>query len=356
MQKAFYPKLIYAALLTAPLMALFSFTQMYVIVQVFNALNPDAVKFPELNTMRIIGAAASIVAVSFLFWVINIGLVYWEKSLHWNIHRVWRYVFSFILVIGLGIIIQTSIGEHRPIQTPYSSLIPFLGIIVVNSFILVLIDLIITRNRKAQLELDKAYLEVSNLVASQKHLKSQIHPHFLFNALATLQILISTAPDQAKVYLGRLSNFLRSSVSTTDKDVASITDELQVFIDYMELQRVRFQEGMNYEITIPDAVRNHGYLPVFTLQMLAENAIQHNGFSEEKPMSISLQYEEGGYLLFSNTRIPKYSKEPSTGIGLQNLSKRFELMNADSPAIISAEEEFSVKVQVLDKETAISWT
>lgn len=342
-------------MITSPLMGLFSFTQMYIIIQGFNAVNPELVRLSEFNTWRIFGAMVAIMAISLVFWFANIGLVYWEKMKTWNIHPNWRYFFSFVLVMGIALIVQSYGSDHRPIQTKYSFLIPFLGSITINSFILVLIDLITAQSKKAQLELDKAYLEVSNLVASQKHLKNQIHPHFLFNALATLQILITTAPDQAKAYLVRLSSFLRSSISTTDKDVVSIADELAVLTDYMELQRVRFQEGVSYSIAIPETVRNQGYLPVFTLQMLAENAIQHNGFNEHKRMDICLRYENNGSLTFSNTLIPKYSPKPSTGIGLSNLSKRFELLGAAPPVVSKDDKVFKVSLQVLREETAISW-
>jgi hypothetical protein len=330
------------------LLGLLSFSQMYPVVDTIKNAGVGVDFIPELTNARLLGLIASVSSLVALFWTMNILLVVLESWLPGRKPRYLRYVDSFFIGFLLVTIAHIVFKDVRPPHAPRPNMIPYIAFVANNAIILVLVDLVIAQTNKAQLELDKAHLEVSNLIASQKHLLNQIHPHFLFNALGTLKILINSDPKLANTYLSRLSNFLRSSISMADKDLVSITEELALFTDYLELQRVRFSKGIRYSIDIPPAIQTKGYLPVFSLQTLAENAIKHNGFSQSEPLHIQLSYHEPNQLLIGNNLVPKFDPQPSTGTGLQNLSKRFRLLDMDAPFIFRDEvhSEFSVSLSI----------
>lgn len=356
MKSPYLSKLIQAAAITIPLLGLLSFSQMYAVVETIRAAGAGEDFIPEFTNAKLLGLIAAVSILVALFWTMNILLVVVEQRLPGRKPRYLRYVLSFILGFLLLLITSYVMKDIRPARVPKPSMVPFLAFIANNIVILILVDLIIAQTNKAQLELDKAHLEVSNLVASQKHLLNQIHPHFLFNALGTLKILINSDPKRANTYLSRLSSFLRNSISMADMDLVSIEQELSLFTDYLELQRVRFSTGIQYDIAIPEEIKANAFIPVFSLQMLAENAIKHNGFSQSEPLHIQLSYHEPGTLMLSNNLVPKFDPQPSTGTGLQNLSKRFKLLNLDAPLVFKDEvhKQFSVSLSIVTNSTEAS--
>ncbi|MFK7971684.1 MAG: sensor histidine kinase [Bacteroidia bacterium] len=319
---------------------------MYILINAFRSINPDWAGPTFLKPYEIIAGIGAITLVTSIFWKINIALIYLENKPQNTWKPFLRYVLSFCFVLIIVAIVQFLHEDNRPIHAPKSVFLPFIASIANNTIILILIDLVITRSKKSQLELDKAYLEVANLVASQKHLKNHIHPHFLFNALGTLKILIPSNTDLAQQYVSRLSNFLRKSIQSADQDTAYIEEEISLFTDYMELQQVRFQNGLGYTINIPENIRKGSRLPVFTLQMLAENAINHNGFNQQNPLHISLNFLEEGRIEMKNNLIPKFEPNASTGTGLQNLTQRYKLLDMPLPRILNNQQAgfFAVRV------------
>ena len=101
-------------------------------------------------------------------------------------------------------------------------------------------------------------------------------------------------------------------------------EELKLSLDYIEMQKIRFGNSIHFEVNIPDEAKA-GLLPVFSIQMLLENAIKHNAFTTESPLHIKL-FCENGWLTVSNTVRHKVAGESSTGMGLINLSERYKII------------------------------
>ncbi|MEL6945917.1 MAG: histidine kinase, partial [Bacteroidota bacterium] len=146
-------------------------------------------------------------------------------------------------------------------------------------------------------------------------------------------------PQQAEEYLNRLSTFLRTSIQHAKENKLSIKEELDFCLDYLALQKVRFGEALQYEINLPKSVSAHAALPIFTLQSLAENAIKHNALSKTKPLYLSINYSEDGWICVQNNIIPKRHQEDSTGFGLENLKERFRLLQKTEPRIKISEDK-----------------
>jgi LytS/YehU family sensor histidine kinase len=83
-----------------------------------------------------------------------------------------------------------------------------------------------------------------------KTLKSQLNPHFMFNAMNSIRALIEEDPENAKAALTRLSNILRYSLKMERNETVPLEEEIQTVNDYLALEAVRFEERLNYELVI----------------------------------------------------------------------------------------------------------
>jgi hypothetical protein len=219
---------------------------------------------------------------------------------------------------------------------------------VINTFVIVLQNLVILQYRKAQGEIENLQLKGNVTEMTNLLLRQQIHPHFLFNALSTIKSLYKKNPSQGEEYLIHLVNFLRVSISSHQAKTTLIKNELDFCIDYLKMQKIRFGTAFNYSLELSDQTINTRYLPYFSLQSLVENALKHNDLKEESPVQITIR-EENGYVVVTNSiHVPKY-KEASTGQGLSNLAERYRLLGEEDIVINSDDSFFTVRLKILDR-------
>ena len=282
-----------------------------------------------------------VVFISFvilLLWGINISLylIFGRRKPPSGKYRIYRYVISFVCcyaLLGLIFLLPPPPDVSAQHSQGISGLIiPVVGISANNIFLLIILDLVVLRDKKARMEIEIANLKLNNVIAQREQLQSQIQPHFLFNSLNALKTLMKTDPDEAEAYILNLSAFLRTSIRYSGEDKAKVKEELLHCKEYLEMQKIRFGGSLNYRIQIDEDIRNHFYLPVFSLQILAENAIKHNAFTREKPLMIEIYYLAENKIVVSNNLNVKYVRD-SNGLGLENLSKRIELMTNSSASL-----------------------
>jgi LytS/YehU family sensor histidine kinase len=117
--------------------------------------------------------------------------------------------------------------------------------------------------------------EMSKLAteAELRALRSQINPHFLFNALTTIGYLIQTAPERAIETLLRLTSLLRGVLRATGA-FTTLGRELEIIEAYLDIERSRFEQRLAVEIVVPAACR-HLRIPQLLLQPIVENAVKH---------------------------------------------------------------------------------
>jgi two-component system, LytTR family, sensor kinase len=202
---------------------------------------------------------------------------------------------------------------------------------------------------KQKLELENATLRAENIEVLYQQLKQQVNPHFLFNTLSTLKTLIHDNPD-AEIYLKRLSDFLRTSVSFNNKNTLTLKDELKFCQDYLELQKVRFGDALLYSILIPENVQS-GLIPVFSIQQLIENAIKHNALTINHPLRINIECIDGRVVVSNNIK-SKNTSEESIGVGLVNLTERYRILSGDEVIIKTDNNCFVVSIKILDRENS----
>ena len=188
-----------------------------------------------------------------------------------------------------------------------------------------------------------------SLVAKQAqldNLSSQLNPHFLFNSLNSIKSLVIENPNNARRAIDLLSDLLRSSLYDKENDLIYIKEELSLVEDYIELEKMRFEERLQLDITIDEKLNNFK-IPTLSIQLLVENAIKHG---------IDLKVEGGIIYLTIKKKIDTVeiavqnpgminkSKKVS-GLGLKNLRERLAIQYKGNAT-------FSLKQK--DKESVIA--
>jgi hypothetical protein len=220
--------------------------------------------------------------------------------------------------------------------------------LTINLIILTLCELVFLYFRKQKIENENVYLRQMNLEAKNNQLRMQLHPHFLFNSLNTLRLLLKKDADKAEDYLLKLSDMLRFSTTAALQNVVTIEDELKLCMAYLQMQQVRFGNMLHVVVSNENLYQAKGKLPVYSLQLLAENAIKHNAFTNEEPLTIFIDYDASGNTITVRNRIqPKRTAEPTTMSGLSNLEKRYKLLTGSGIKIATTDKEFTVRINIL---------
>lgn len=320
----------WVAVYSSPAIAALSVTPLFILTKLELSLYPWAFLFTTLLVLFI--------------WAMNIGLYALAGS------KNWRYAVSglFCILLAIGFVHKAfqpmpgwrfgswSAGVHL-------HLIVFLAVDMV---VIILEDLTVVREKKAAMEIENAQLRLRNAEAMNLQLMQQVQPHFLFNSLSTLKSLIGISPEQASEYLVRLSGFLRASLSSHTSSTVQVTKELELCGDYLEMQRMRFGAALQYSIDVPAEVQQTGYLPVFSLQLLIENAIKHNMLTTARPLSISVRYLSG-WIAVANNLWRRQAGVESAGMGMVNLRERYRVLSGDEVRIEETADTYTVYIKVL---------
>ncbi|MBL0135015.1 MAG: histidine kinase [Chitinophagaceae bacterium] len=189
-------------------------------------------------------------------------------------------------------------------------------------------------------------LKRSSAISQLQLIKSQINPHFLFNSLNVLSGMVVKDNPEANKYIEEFSKVYRYILNNSDKELVTIQSELEFIQPYIFLLQKRFPEGLQVSINVPDMYKNYYIIPV-ALQMLVENAIKHNIVSRVKPLHIEMYVNGNQTIVVKNNYQPRQTSENSTLIGLQNISKRYELVSGKSVNVNSGTEHFEVVLPLL---------
>jgi two-component system, LytTR family, sensor kinase len=342
-----YKKIVRLGCIVSPLFGIFGATPVLLIEQV------DLTKIP-LAFLMITFCTAT-------FWTIHFGLV--KASLRWPVlRREWqRFLISMPLalvvvvsivtiVLTLKLIPQQSLPPlvDNPKFQRASMLFPIIQSQAINLLVFVMMEMILLKDRKDRMEEENSQLKLANLEARNNQLQQQMHPHFLFNSLNTLRSLINRRPEQAEDYLVQLSELLRYSINNSTQTTVLLQEELNLCTNYLMMQQVRFGEALQYEIDVPLGMLKSYKVPVYSLQLLIENAIKHNILTKEQPLHIHITANERLHsLTVSNNLQAKNSLKSISGIGLANLMERYQLLGQPPIDIQKTEQDFIVTIFAL---------
>lgn len=293
------------------------------------------------STERFIKVIFMMTAFSLVSWLIAIFLDFYLPASINKTFAKW-FIGTFIMVALL--FLYHSLMQHSGSHSEDKGLLRIVNSTAVYSIIFVINLLVTTQEKALQLAAENNQLKISHLEAQLAQLRTQINPHFLFNALASLKVLFRKDAVAAEEYLLKLSDFLRKSIQP-DKQLVSLKEELQLCNDYIELQQVRFHEAIRYDVSVGTHFLSY-QIPYFSVQSLLENAIKHNIVSQSNPLQISVSINDG-WLEVKNTFQPKFSTETSTQMGLKNLSQRMILFTGNDIKISNDTDFYMVKLKLM---------
>lgn len=171
--------------------------------------------------------------------------------------------------------------------------------------------------------------EASMIEIELNNLRSQLNPHFIFNALNSIRALVDENPAKSKQAINQLSNILRISLAPDKHGLTKFEDELKIVRDYLGLESIRFEERLHTEFVIHPESR-HFLIPPLMLQTLVENGIKH-GISKLKEggviqvityvdsSSLKIHIRNSGHLVTG-------SKRATPGLGIKNTKQRLKLI------------------------------
>jgi LytS/YehU family sensor histidine kinase len=191
------------------------------------------------------------------------------------------------------------------------------------------------RRRNEKSEAAQTATEKELTVAKLSLLHAQVEPHFLYNTLASAQLLTRSDPQRADEMLGHLIQYLRRSLPSTDNELSTLGAELERALAYLEILRIRMGSRLSMQVDVPENLRATP-LPPMVLQTLVENAIKHG-----------LEPRTGGGTVWIRARRVDdtvavtvaddgegfNTKNSGTGIGLKNVRERLRLMYGATAAL-----------------------
>ena len=253
-----------------------------------------------------------------LFCTLYSGCVAWVFSLGW--FKISKEVFSW--------------------RTTYK-LMAFSAIAVL-LFNLIYEILFLSREREQDI-ITVHQLDKERLAAELEALRNELDPHFIFNALNTLNHLILHNPLQAHEYNNKLAQVYKYFLITKSRQLISLREELEFIDNYYFLLQLRYDEKLQLSKHLDGMDENSILIPPCALQLLLENAIKHNEFSSSNRLQVRIE-ANGRYLKVSNNTKPKPAFVNSTGIGLRNLSSRYMLISQKDIVIERNDKSFTVKL------------
>lgn len=167
----------------------------------------------------------------------------------------------------------------------------------------------------------------------------------LFNSLNTLRSLIRETPGKAQEYLQELSRVLCYTLQENECRSVTLREEMDFVNAYIFLLKMRYEDNLVFDIDLGKEYESK-QLPPMSVQLLIENAVKHNEISNRHSLTISVRSDHDS-LTVSNPIQPKLTHSGGTGIGLVNLSKRYNLLYKKDISIKEDASIFSVTIPLI---------
>jgi sensor histidine kinase YesM len=220
-------------------------------------------------------------------------------------------------------------------------------IINISVFLLAIVvaNLLLLMKKMKLAEQDNLRLVEEKSIAELSALKEQLSPHFFFNTLSTLSAIVRNEKKEVGLeFIGEISKTYQYTLATK-LDLIPLKEELAFLDSYMFLLEKRFGEKLSFSQQLPDELLS-SKIPPMSLQLLVENAIQHNVITKKTPLHIRI-FAEKEMVCVENNLQEKESGVDSFGIGLQNLSSRYCLLSQKDIIITKDKQKFVVKLPLL---------
>jgi len=177
-------------------------------------------------------------------------------------------------------------------------------------------------------EITELKLEAANREVELSILKSQLNPHFLFNALNSIRALVDENPEKSKEAITKLSNILRNILSAQKNKEIHFSEEISIVKDYLSLEKIRYEERLDYSFDIDPKTYNFS-IPPLMIQTLVENAIKHGIAKLPQGGKIHIHSRLAypmWFISIINTGKLQPNENKNNGIGIKNTLDRLQLL------------------------------
>jgi hypothetical protein len=302
---------------------------------------------PEFHLLT---SLAGLFFIAFFGYIIRAIDIYLDKVYSFEKNPVKRIVLQFFITLTVIMIIRLTPLLFFPDRIPiHFTRELWAATIAINIFMVLSVILSIFGYhffvRWKQEKILAAELEKEKALVQYDNLKNQLNPHFLFNALSSLNSLIFENPQLASDFLQQLSKVYRYVLEHKDKDAVSLQTEMRFVHHYVKLLETRFGNGLKIVFEVGDDAKDKMIVPV-TLQVLLENAVKHNTTSQATPLLVTLK-SRGDYLWVENTLQRKTAMEVSNKQGLENLKNLYRYLTEKPLLVEESDTKFTVKIPLL---------
>lgn len=258
-----------------------------------------------------------------------------------TLSRIWFRAFFDVLMISLLMVIflflpytvtEPEVLQRSDFWIGFFGQVMNLGRYVIVWIIIYYLYHILKRNS----EITEQTLLLQNLAKSAELelLKTQLNPHFLFNALNSIKALVLIDQEKARDAIIKLSELLRFTLNYEKAPLIALNDEINEVAKYLELEQIRFGKRLDVTITLQEETLDVKVPPAMILT-LAENAIKHGITQLPEGGGIWIESKIRGNLLMIEVRNSGFLKDTfNLGIGLNNLQKRLQNLFSDKASFV----------------------
>jgi two-component system LytT family sensor kinase len=275
-------------------------------------------------------------------------------SIHSSVKRAiytaiafWILTFIYVSTYGLLII------KFRPLNAQLDAekmvnvyIFEFFAVLVLTG----LYEVNYSLRKWQEIKVNKEAMKKAGLQGQLQSLKSQVHPHFLFNSLNTLSALIGDEPARAEQFVDEMAKVYRYLLQTNQDELTTLDTEIKFIQSYYHLLRTRHDEGLELIIDVNETALAM-YIPPLTLQLLVENAVKHNTILEKKPLCIVIRSVGDDLLEVENNLLEKSTRVKSTKLGLANIEAKYRLLSERQPVIDPGPDYFKITLPLLAEKT-----
>ncbi len=308
--------------------------------------------YENYSTRIIIIAGLYFISTSFIIWTgcdwMHARLRSLMRPYPGLLKRIFTICFASALFGGcIGCI--SALGWTQIMNEPreWNNILRFVLACIVAVIVFTLIYEILFLNKER--EMNKRIvnkLDRERSIAQLHVLQNEMDPHFIFNSLNTLNHLILHNPAQAHLFNNKLAQVYKYFLINKERELISLEKELEFIEDYFYLLKLRHEDKLLLDTQLNTEQGQTVMIPPCSLQLLVENAIKHNSFSQAEPLRITIAMN-GQHLKVMNKMKPKPYLANSTQIGLKNLSSRYKLLCKKDIIIEAKEEMFTVKLPII---------
>lgn len=223
---------------------------------------------------------------------------------------------------------------------------------VIKYFIAIIPFLIIqyafrANKRVAQLELEKQQMQTENYKVQLESLRAKVDPHFLFNSLNTLRTMVRNKDEKSEQFVLSLSDFYRQTLQHDETTTIDLKQEVKVLESFLFLMKNRNEQAVHVSIAIDEKLNNY-QIPTLALQTVVENCFKHNMMTSRSPLTIEIRSTDADAIEVRNTIQAKIEPPKTSGYGLENLKKRYELLGIQNGVEIRKNEtEFTTVLKLI---------